>query len=493
MQRPTPRLVPLVAAATFVLGACGSAGDEALPPPDGETPDSTAAAALIAPTPIEVTGSAAAGGEVAAAAAEGADTGEIAMLPVATNVDYVVGDQLAVLPTDDTGYLFDGSDAPTVEEVAALAAAFGVDGDVVEEGDGGERTWRVGPDDGTAGTLWVYGDALSGWNYNGPWADRPVAECVTTSAIPVDPDAVEPDEPTETDVVVPDCPEPEPPAGVPSADEAERLAADVLAAIGVDTSAIEFETFADEWFASVTAYDSQSPLGRAETWSFGYGADGVLEYASGSLAEPVAVGPYPLVDLDAALARLSDGGSWFGPAVSGPAIAVGEPSGDGTVPDTVSVTLVDVVADLWWVWDADGAAWLLPAYRFVDSEGGVHVVPAVTDELLVEAETDEPLPVPDPAVADLVGLPLDEFQRRAEELGHVVRVVEIDGEPLAVTEEFLDDRINVAVVTLDGVETVVRATTDAGDVVAEIPVGPTDGSASAGKPPVGIVGAFDGP
>ena len=144
----------------------------------------------------------------------------------------------------------------------------------------------------------------------------------------------------------------------------------------------------------------------------------------------------------------------------------------------------------------DGSAWLLPAYRFIDSDGGWHTVPAVTDEFLIQADPvviDEPLPAPepapvtvdpalpvetvppsdtkppvdtttpgdtmppvdiepgaDPAVAisslePFVGLSLEEFSAEAKALGFETRVVVQDGESLAATDDYRTDRVNVAV------------------------------------------------
>ena len=73
-------------------------------------------------------------------------------------------------------------------------------------------------------------------------------------------------------------------------------------------------------------------------------------------------------------------------------------------PQEVTVTLVDVQPDVWWVWDVDGTVWLLPAYRFIGDDGGWYTVPAVTDEFLVRVPVDsvppatEPVPLP-PATA----------------------------------------------------------------------------------------------
>jgi hypothetical protein len=73
-------------------------------------------------------------------------------------------------------------------------------------------------------------------------------------------------------------------------------------------------------------------------------------------------------------------------------------------------------------------------------------------------------------------------------------VVERDGEALPVTEDYDETRINVAVVTVDDVEQVVRATTDGGVLIAEITIEPTD-PAIDGDPvaiEAELLAAFDG-
>lgn len=75
-------------------------------------------------------------------------------------------------------------------------------------------------------------------------------------------------------------------------------------------------------------------------------------------------------------------------------------------------------------------------------------------------------------VAGFVGQPLDLFIASVEPLGYTVRVVERDGESLAVTDDLDPHRVNVALVTVDGVEQVVRATDDTGLVLGEVTVEP---------------------
>ncbi len=519
MKRHSSHIIPAVVAAALVLAACG--GDEAASDGDpiATTGERPAESGLRSPTPIEITGAGGTGERNVAdsAAAEGAAT-DMMIAPVPWIVDYVVGDGMPALPTADTGYVYDAATTVSVDQVAQLAAALGVTGEPIRTDDGFNVVWRVGPEDGTAPAIWVYDDAQLSWNYNAAWSD---VEARTDCVVAFDSDGNE----------IGECPEPEPPAGVPSGDEAERRARELLSAIGVDPSSLAFETFADEWFASVTATDASDPRSGFRAWNIGFGAQGVMQYAGGSLATPEAVGPYPLVDLETAVARLSDGSGWYGgyggPAVD-TAIAIDEPvavdipegdvaGGDGEVvgaeslpaeslpveepmpvedPEPVVVTLVDVQPDLWWAWDVDGSVWLLPAYRFIDSDGGSTTVPAVTDEFMIQVEPpvviDEPLPAPEPMPVETlpavvpdtvvvdpaepgegevggpespvvpgeleasVGSSLADFTSAAEALGYSVRVVMQDGEPLAITLDLVGSRINVVVegvdvVAIDGI------------------------------------------
>ena len=131
-------------------------------------------------------------------------------------------------------------------------------------------------------------------------------------------------------------------------------------------------------------------------------------------------------------------------------------------------TLVDVKADLWWVWDADGSVWLLPAYTFTDSNGNAFTVPAVTDEFMIVVEpTIEPQPEPVPAepVDPVVVDPPTSGRRRAgrshrprgarrpaagrvrgdgQGYGFTTRVIRQDGVDLPGTMDYSDSRVNVA-------------------------------------------------
>jgi hypothetical protein len=292
-------------------------------------------------------------------------------------------------------------------------------------------------------------------------------------------------------------------------------------AVGLDPDGFDFETYADEWFASTSAVEQLDGAFAGRTFSAGFGAEGVLQYASGQLAEPVQVGPYPLIDLETAIARLNDPSGFYGGfrpglgmddiarvdavGASEPAVAV-EPASGGVAgstgdaamppvsmppetmppvsvppvsvpapaPEEVTVTLVDVEADVWWAYDIDGSVWLLPAYRFIGDDGGWYTVPAVTDEFLVQVPVEDvPMPEPMPIeplpvdtkpeavptesfpedvelfdttpLQGLVGSSLADFTAEAEALGATVRVTEIDGVPQAVTADSSTTRVNVAV------------------------------------------------
>lgn len=497
MTRHASRIIPTALAAVLVLGACGGTDDEAAPEPPADTSEA-ADGDLRPPTPIELTSGGsgnATDGRVANASVEGALAEDMMIAPW-FDIEYVLGDGL-VAPTDDTGYVYDATAEPTADQVAQLAAALGVVGEPVLIDDGYSTSWRVGPDDGSAASLWVSGDAQQWWNYNSAWADQ--GDAVREAcAVSVD---------SEGNETVEDCPEPEPPSGVLAADQAEQRARELLVAIGVDPATVELETYADEWFASVTANDTTDARVAINSWNFGFGAEGVLQYAGGSLATPQPVGPYPLIDVAAAFERLQDQ-SWAGfmtrgldtpmlatddaatsdIAVAEPApvepgdVAVDpmpvEPPVDGSIPEmeTITVTLVDVQADLWWAWDADGTVWLLPAYRFIGDDGGWYTVPAVTEEYLIapttaapavdptpepvdpteptDEETPEPAPPADeedpvpgiPAELDeAVGLPLPEFTAVARSVGFTTRVSTLDGEPQDLTMDEVPTRVNVSV------------------------------------------------
>jgi hypothetical protein len=547
MKRHRSHLVSLAVVAVLAFAACGSGEDDST----AETPPSAAESSddgMIAPRPIEMSGGGAAPGS-ANATAESADgdrsmSTDMMIAPYQIT-NFVAGDGLPALPTNDTGWVFQSGATVTAEQVTQLAAALGVTGEPQRHDEGGYVYWSVGPTDGTAPYVTVNEDAQLSWSYSSDWANQTVsasAGCAIAEPMPaVDADAEAPIETKPVESVPPCTVETTPPpVGVPTADDAEARTRELMTAVGLDPADFELETFADQWYASVNAIEQLDGQFGSRTFSTGFGAEGVLQYAGGVLAEPAPVGPYPLVDVATAIARLNDptgffmGGYGGGMALdtgvasrevevaaagvdiaeadvaSAPPATEGSSAGggsDGSVgstdvappvsepvpveipaPQEITVTLVDVQPDVWWVWDVDGTVWLLPAYRFIGDDGGEYTVPAVTDEFLVRVPVDtappatEPVPLPPettpetappaitaPAdtVADVtplessVGKTFAEFEADAEALGLTARVVEQDGVPLPVTMDFNPNRVNVAV-TGEGDTAIVTAIVNVG-------------------------------
>lgn len=518
MNRTTRSIAPGVLIAVAALtGLTGCVADDTdsqgLTPPevirvgsDGGGAAQNDAAAMAAEEPAS---------EESADAKGGADMASSYMPYWDVVVGFEVGEGLPPLPTADTGYVYrDGTTVPEATAVA-LAAALGVDPTPQERPAEYMVEWAFGPEDGSAPSLSIDSSPQHYWWYSSAWTemDRAMEAPACTESVDADGN------------VTVDCPEwePEPPVGVPTGAEAEARARDIITAAGFDPATLTFEVFADEWFVSVEARRelvAGIEYTGAETWSFGFGAEGVLQYAGGMFTDPEAVGPYPLVDLDTAITRLEEmyvSGMAMGrdlavdepaiaaveesviaevePAVEEPAVEGDEPMPVDTLPapepNEITVTLVDVATDLWWVTDVDGNTWLIPAYRFIGDDGGWYTVPAVTDEYMIE-EPDygqpdvvgdiEPMPgggesspgsagadaspeltellapvdlsVADPAVIAVLeqlitgDVAIDEqlFADTAREYGVEMRVVERDGEPLQGTTDYRTDRINVVVV-----------------------------------------------
>jgi hypothetical protein len=298
------RFVVLGLTATLLFAGCGRSVDEAADP------------AMRPPTPVRVSGASAGALESTAADQLGSDAARSSM-PAFAGYTFEPGPGLPALPTNSTGYHFPTDATVDVARVEELAAALGVEGDVVAGGgaDADGLSWRVGPDDGTAPMLTVGADAQLGVNYSSAWADATTIGCSEPVDAGVEDPATgsagtaKPDSEAGTDV---GCVDPEPPANVPSAGEAEALATEVLDSLGLDPSTFEFEIYADEWAASVTAWGRLDGVRSPVAWGFGFGDDGVLQWMNGTLASPVATGPYPLIGLDEALTRLAEQNTWFG-------------------------------------------------------------------------------------------------------------------------------------------------------------------------------------
>jgi hypothetical protein len=140
------------------------------------------------------------------------------------------------------------------------------------------------------------------------------------------------------------------------------------------------------------------------------------------------------------------------PAIDEPVI---DPQVDAPEPMVQRIGLVAVEATQWTVWAEDGSMWQVPAYRFLDADGIWYDVPAISAEFLV-IEDRRGVIEPDPGTVDdqmididdaqvLVGLPVEEAEAIAVEMGWELRVIRIDGEDLLATTDFVTNRLNLEV------------------------------------------------
>jgi hypothetical protein len=438
------RIALIATIAVIGLSACGDAG-------------STTTAGKQ-PAVIHLGAASAGSGKIAAGASESADS---MMMPY-QDITYVFDGSYPDLGTSAPAWTLPGSPVVDQSRVADLAKLLGVEGDVralTPEMGGG---WMVGAEDYTTSNLTVAADGMASWWFNpAPMATSNVG--VGCAAPAVEP-AIAPDATSDTlapDATMPVAPcgdVPTPPAGVPSKGEALTKATALFTDMGYDMSQFEFDTYADEWGANVTGFlmlgGHRSPI----TVSVGYGENGTVTWASGSLATPQEAGDYPLVSGSDALKRLNDqDGMWamYGSpgmmakggaaldattaiatrevSAGAPAtIAVAETIAQASTPepapvDTIAVQpVIDPMPvdslppmepitvhlnamklDLTMVWAEDGTIWLLPAYTFTavnegDFAGGQYTIIAVDDAFI---DTPDPVTV-DSAVPE-TALPVD--------------------------------------------------------------------------------------
>ena len=299
-------------AATVILGlsACGD-------------PDSTGTAgstATTVPAPVVIhsssgVGTSNAGGAAPAAATEGDTKMRVA------GVNYSYSGDLPALDGSAGSWFFPPDVTPTLDQVKAVAAAFGITGEPTmlpaDQGGG----WTVGPTDYTGPSVTVSANATGDWWFSpGPVAGTiSSAGCATGSGI-VAPDVSSPDpatsdpatsdpaasDPAPSDPGVTECSEPVPPANVPTADAAKAKAIEILTGLGADAGQYQFDTNADEWGAYVTAWLTVEGHRTPMSASVGFGAEGAVTWASGFLGTPKRGGDYPRIGAAAGLAKLQE-------------------------------------------------------------------------------------------------------------------------------------------------------------------------------------------
>jgi hypothetical protein len=335
------------------------------------------------------------------------------------------------------------TDLPT--SAATLAGQLGIDGAPVEtpHGDG---SVLVGPDDGSAPSLWV--GPSGDWSYSAPsrLARDPCAELTPQELDRARDREVEEDpelrSDAEPDPAAGDGPcEPVPPVGVPDEAEARSAAEAFFGDLELGATPIVTEVWADEWGAWVSGGLPVDGQPTDVFLSVAFGPEAAVTSASGTLARLVEVDRYPTVDAETAVARLVEQHTFHGgvevlidPAVdpdspveapaadaggSRPADATEEATSDGATseeaisgeatdedatseeatidgevtilpapeplgePEVVTVTLVEAEQLAMLTWDEDQTVWLLPGVRFTDDQGGSWQVLTVADEYLV--------------------------------------------------------------------------------------------------------------
>lgn len=278
---------------------------------------------------------------------------------------YVARDSLTV-PDEAQVFVFDDDQGPTEAQVAGLAGELGIEGTPVRSADFGGDVWLVGDPDDPEPSLVV--EAVS----PGYWYYTPAADNVPLLDLPVWCERDEWFEATEPQPA--EC-EPLPAGqGLLSEREAVGRVKAVLSAAGHNTDDFDVEAVVDDRFTSVRA----APPGLPDmlSWVFGFGDDGVLVGAAGVLAAPIDAGTYPLVSISEALERLED--ETFERHVG---VNIPDPTGQWVDPigEPVDVELHDVRMDVWSVRDSDDRFWVVPAYRFTDTQARSHTVVAVAD------------------------------------------------------------------------------------------------------------------
>ena len=412
----------------------------------GDAPESTIGAGT--PPVVHVGSGGKATGDGGAETAADADGARLAM-PYGY-ITYLFDGQLPVLDSTGTGWMFPAGATPDLDRLARMAAALGVEGDVhavpADQGGG----WMAGPADYSGASLWVGSDGMLSWWYN-PAPSDIVKGGGSAGCAYVDPavEDVAPDQDTTGVAETPAAPgdtivvdpmpceeyvEPEPPVGVPNEAESIDLAKALFDELGYDTGDYDFEAYADEWGSSVTAYllidGARAPI----SLSAGFGENGAVTWAGGVLADPVAVGDYPLVDAATGLERLNDetgqwiyygmgylmdgaagtvardtavaesgsasnsgGGSDSVEGVTEPAVDMPMPCDTTTgcempEPEPIEIHFSTVRLGMTTIYDVDGTVWLLPAFVFGNANGEEYTVIAVDGAYLDMPETVVPTP-----------------------------------------------------------------------------------------------------
>lgn len=451
-RRPATGRRPLVlgplAAAALVLAACG--GDDAAESSVTTAPAVSSAPAAPTSAPAEPAAAGSAGAETAAGDERVASADSTAMMY--QPVEYVYDGEPPALDGPAAGWRWNPGRVPTTDEITAVAAAFGLQGDVIEQPADRGGGWVIGSE--ASPSLWVSQDAQGTWSFSGDTrvlcmddtdigvaadgsapAEPLAAQSEIAVADPGDPTTVtavaEPAEPSvdpmpadgagspavDAPVAPPETVPCVEPVGIPTAEEAEARASELLAALGLEPAAYELHADSQQWGAWVDARLIVDGLVSPVSTSIGFGAEGAITYASGQLFAPELGDTYERIGTAAALAQLQqDQLSNYNPVVDPAAVdaapeprpaevptdAPDEPAVDAEAAapvEPIVLTLNGVTEGWWMTWSADGTVALLPGYDFtIADDGGEISAPAVAQSELPPIDTGVAEPAVDPAV-----------------------------------------------------------------------------------------------
>ena len=104
------------------------------------------------------------------------------MMPAFGGYVFEVGEDLPALPTNSTGYHFAAGATVEAADVSRIAAALGIEGEAEPVAAESGYQWRVGPEDGTAPSLFVANDGQLSWYYSNAWATPAVEGCAVAGS-----------------------------------------------------------------------------------------------------------------------------------------------------------------------------------------------------------------------------------------------------------------------------------------------------------------------
>ena len=346
--------------------------------------------------------------------------------------EFVAGPNL----TGDTGRgeVYKLARQSTPEAVLArVAAIFDVQGKIKKYPDFGEGNpgYFFGQSDDPWGydgknpviSLWWSGTAS--WNYSNPMS-YPESTCERTD------DDGNCNEWTEFQPT---------PELLPTREEAIAKALEVFNGTGLDVSADQIRVDASDW--GVSAYASLYVGGQPTNveWYIGWSSTGEISYAGGHSVVAQSMGSFDTISQVAAVKRLSDWrwsgapasifysrfqptfasvepapyrdnteSDFSGGTSSGSSGSVDEPiatepmPGEDYIPETLTLTILEVENALLSVWDTNGEVWLVPGYIMINDQGwfgaiislieGVIALPKATDFDIM------PLPADDSGVSN---------------------------------------------------------------------------------------------